>query len=70
MRIAGDVGDFEFRDPPLEFVVETLLPRQTLLDALELLACFSVRSCWTSIMRRGCAVGPPIILAAPKCSGG
>jgi hypothetical protein len=34
--ISDDVGGFEFRDPPLELVVQILLPRQPLLDAPEL----------------------------------
>jgi len=34
--ISNDVGSFQLRDPSLEFVVQALLPRQPLLDALEL----------------------------------
>jgi hypothetical protein len=36
VRISDDVGGFEFRDPPLELVVQTLPPRRPLLDAPEL----------------------------------
>jgi len=33
--ITHDAGGFEFRDPPPELVVQALLSRQLLLDALE-----------------------------------
>jgi hypothetical protein len=36
VRVSDDVGGFEFRDPPPELVLQTLLARQLLLDAPEL----------------------------------
>jgi hypothetical protein len=34
--VTPDVGGFQFRDPPLELMVQTPLSRQSLLHALEL----------------------------------